>query len=245
MIDFNFTWFLTTSPENCLKNLKNPVSILFFVDNGLFVTQSKSFLSNSLLSCSYNVISNLLSKFGLIVEYSKTEVFHFSRLHSPFNPPLLNLSSIGSPILYPKEFWKYLGFIFDRKLSFCQHINFYSNKAISTVKYMKILGNLVRDLISHQKYLLYGSCILLIALYSFQLWYYNRAHLSYPLKMLDKMQKSHYLDTRGFQNVPIIQLKSHCRACSHQPLSLKTQWEITTQSALYPKQPHSLISYET
>jgi len=126
--------------ENHLKNLKIPVSILFFVNNGLLVAQSKSFsFSNFLLFYSYNVVSNLLSKFGLIVKHSKTEVFHFSRLHGPFNPPPLNLSSIGGPVLYPKEFWKYLDFIFDRKLSFYQHIDFYSNKAISTVKCMKIL----------------------------------------------------------------------------------------------------------
>jgi len=135
--------------ENCLKNLKIPVFTLFFVDNGLLVTQSKSFpLSNSLLFCSYNVISNLLLKFGLIVKHSKTKVFHFSKLHSSFNPPLLNLSFISSPILYLKESWKYLGFIFDRRLSFYQYINFYSNKVISTIKCIRILGNSVRGLIS-------------------------------------------------------------------------------------------------
>ena len=90
--------------ENRLKNLKIPVSILFFVDDGLLVAQSKSLsLSNSLLFCSYNVVSNLFLKFGLIVKHSKTKVFHFSRLHGFFNPLPLNLSPIGGPILYPKE----------------------------------------------------------------------------------------------------------------------------------------------
>ena len=31
-------------------------------------------------------MTNLLDKFGLVIEYSKTEVFHFSRSHGPFNP---------------------------------------------------------------------------------------------------------------------------------------------------------------
>ena len=110
-------------------------------------------------------------------------------MHGTFNPSPLDLSSIGGPILCPKEFWKYLGFIFDRKLSFCQHIDFHSNKAISTVKCMKILGNLVRDLNLYQKYLLYKSYVLPIILYKFQLWYYNRAPLSYLLKMLGKIQR--------------------------------------------------------
>ena len=51
----------------------------------------------------YNMMSNLLSKFSLIVEHLKTEVFHFNRLQGSFNLPLLNLSSIGGPILHPKD----------------------------------------------------------------------------------------------------------------------------------------------
>ena len=105
--------------EKRLKSLKIPISMLSFIDNGLFCTQSKSFsFLNSLLFCSYNMVSILLQKFGLTVEHSKTEVFHFSRSHGSFNPPPLNISTLESPILYPKEVWKYLGFIFNKKLSF-------------------------------------------------------------------------------------------------------------------------------
>jgi len=98
--------------ENCLKNLNIPVSIISFINNGLFISQNKSFdISNSCLFCSYNVITKLLDKFGLIVEHSKTEVFHFNRSYSPFNPPPLDLSSIGGSVLTPKNLWKYLGFV--------------------------------------------------------------------------------------------------------------------------------------
>ena len=99
--------------EKCLKNLKIHVSIISFIDDGLFISQNKLFdISNSHLSYSYNVMTNLLDKFSLIVEHSKTEVFHFSRLHSLFNPLLLDLSLLGEPTLSPKNSWKYLGFIF-------------------------------------------------------------------------------------------------------------------------------------
>jgi len=90
--------------EKQLNNLKIPISFLSFVDDGLLIAQSKScLLSNFLLFCSYNITSNLLSNFSLIVEHSKTEIFHFLRLYSSFIPPCLNLSSIGGPILCPKE----------------------------------------------------------------------------------------------------------------------------------------------
>ena len=176
--------------ENRLKILNIPVSILSFVDNGLFICQNKSFhISNSHLFCSYNILSNLLDSFGLVIEHSKTEIFHFSRSQGVFNPPPLDLSPLGGLTLRPKDSWRYLGFIFDRKLSFHKHIDFYANKAISTVKCMKLLGNSSRGINPLQKRLLYRCCALLIALYGFQLWFYNRAPTSYHMKALNKMQR--------------------------------------------------------
>jgi len=128
--------------EKHLKILNIPVSLISFVDDGLFISQNTSIdISNSQLFCSYNILSGLLKKFGLSIEHSKTETFHFNRSHGTFNPPPLDLSPLGGLTLYPKSTWKYLGFIFDQKLAFHQHIDFYSNKAISIVKCMKILGN--------------------------------------------------------------------------------------------------------
>jgi len=89
----------------------------------------------------------LLDQFSLVIEHGKTKVFHFSRSHSIFNPPPLDFSLLKGSVLWPKENWKYLGFIFDRKLLFHQHVDFYLNKAISTIKSMEMLGNLSRDLI--------------------------------------------------------------------------------------------------
>jgi len=54
---------------------------------------------------------------------------------------------------------------------------------------MKILGNSLRGLNPVQKRHLYGCYTLPIALYRFQLWYYNKVPLAYPLKKLKKMQR--------------------------------------------------------
>ena len=176
--------------EKRLKNLNLPISILSFVDDGLFIAQNKSFpTSNAQLFCSYNILLNLLNSFSLAAEHSKTEVFHFSRLHGSFIPPPLDLSPIGGPILRSKDSWKYLGFIFDRKLTFHKHIDFYANKAISMVKCMKLLGNSMRGINPIQKRLLYRCCALPITLYGFQLWFYNKAPISYHMKILNKMQR--------------------------------------------------------
>ena len=119
--------------EKHQKNLNIPVCLISFMDDGLTISQNNSIdILNSYLFYSYNVLTKLLDKFELIIEHSKTETFHFNRTHRVFNLPLLNLSPFGGPILYPKDSWKYLGFIFNRKLIFYQYINYYSNKAIST-----------------------------------------------------------------------------------------------------------------
>ena len=57
------------------------------------------------------------------------------------------------------------------------------------VKCMKLLGNSSRGINPIQKRLLYRCCALPIALYGFQLWYYNKALLSYHMKILKKMQR--------------------------------------------------------
>ena len=100
--------------EKRIKNLKIPISILSFVDNGLFITQDKSLVVlNTNLFCSYNIISSLLRKFELIMKHGKIEVFHFSRSHGVFNPSSLDFMPLGDPVLYPKNIWYYLGFIFN------------------------------------------------------------------------------------------------------------------------------------
>ena len=74
--------------EKCLKILKIPISMLSFVDDGLIIAQSKSILIlNFQLFCSYNVLSNLFTDFGLVIEHGKTEIFHFNKSHGEFNPP--------------------------------------------------------------------------------------------------------------------------------------------------------------
>ena len=156
--------------KNWLKNLKIPTSFIYFMDDGLIISQSKSIdISNSCLYCGYNILTNLLEKFGLVVKHSKTEVFYFNRFHGVFNPSPLNLSSLGGNILLPSNTWKYLGFIFNKKLTFHQHVDFYMNKAISIVKCMKLLGNSSHSINPLQKWLLYRTCILPITLYGFQL----------------------------------------------------------------------------
>jgi len=74
---------------------------------------------------------------------------------------------------------------------------------------MKILDNLTRGLILHQKHLLYRSCALPIALYGFQIWFYTKAPLFYLLKILGKLQRQAALwITRAFKIAPFLGIEA-------------------------------------
>ena len=89
--------------EKHANNLKIPIFFLSFVDDGLLVSQEKSFeKTNSFLFYSYNIISFLLDQFDLVIKHGKTKVFHFSQTYGLFSPPILDISSIGGHILSPK-----------------------------------------------------------------------------------------------------------------------------------------------
>jgi len=72
---------------------------------------------------------------------------------------------------------------------FRNQYDFYFNKIISTIKYMKLLSNLSRGINPLQKRRLYKYCALPITLYGFPLWYYNKAPNYYHLNILRKMQQ--------------------------------------------------------
>ncbi|KXN84520.1 hypothetical protein AN958_12398 [Leucoagaricus sp. SymC.cos] len=104
-----------------------------------------------------------------MLEHNKSELFHFSRRKNDDNPPIdLGYAPyMGDSPLCPKTFWRYLGFYFDRQLTFREHVQYYSTKAISTVHTMGMLGNSLQGLIPKQKRLLYRSCVVPIATYGF------------------------------------------------------------------------------
>ena len=87
-----------------MKKAKNSIFYYLFVDNDLFVLQEKSLITlNSHLFCNYNVMFSLFDQFSLIIEYGKTEIFHFSKIYEVFNPSLLNLSTLEGSILHSKK----------------------------------------------------------------------------------------------------------------------------------------------
>jgi len=110
-----------------------------------------------------------LNNFFSLLNIQNQKFFYFFRLTKNFNLFLLDLGLLGDFLLQLKEIWKYLRFIFNKKLSFNQHIHFYFNKALLTVKDMKMQEDSTSSLLLSHKYLLYCIYIMPIALYRFLL----------------------------------------------------------------------------
>ena len=175
--------------EDRAQALNLNTCILSFVDDGLLISQGKTY--NKILPelySSYKVVTDLMVMFGLVMEHDKSEIFHFSRAHNDSNPEL-DLSDMGAPTLKPKTYWRYLGFYFDQCLFFKEHVWYYSTKALSTVKAMGMLGKLTGGLFPLQKHLLYCFCVVPITTYSFRLWFFARAPTKAQVSLLAAMQR--------------------------------------------------------
>ena len=106
-------------------------SLLSYVDDGTVMTQSKSLDENrETLKDAYAVLLCLFVAIGLVLEHLKTEYFIFDRSHSDYSPPIdLGYAPYnGENLLKPNLYWRYLGFYFDRKLLFHEHVRFYSTR---------------------------------------------------------------------------------------------------------------------
>ncbi|CAA7267337.1 unnamed protein product [Cyclocybe aegerita] len=153
--------------------------LLSFVDDRTILAQSKQLDDNNVgLRKAYKIIYLLFVAFTLILEHDKTELFHFLHRRDAYNPSLdLGYTPhTGATPLKPKTYWRHLGFYFDHGLMFHEHVHYYATKAFTTVQAMRMLGNSTRGLSPKQCHLLYRSCVVPIATYSYRLWYFDGAH---------------------------------------------------------------------
>ncbi|CAA7267775.1 unnamed protein product [Cyclocybe aegerita] len=129
-------------------------TLLSFVDDRTILAQSKQLDDNNVgLRKAYKIIYLLFVAFALVLEHDKTELFHFSCRRDAYNPSLdLGYAPhTGATPLKPKTYWRYLGFYFDRRLTFHEHVLYYATKAFTTVQAMRMLGNSTRGLSPKQR----------------------------------------------------------------------------------------------
>ena len=89
--------------------------------------------------------SNVLIKFSsgpwrtvLNSPKTKTQCMHFCKLRGLHNDPVLKLDGVEIPVV---EQYKFLGVIFDRKLSFIPHINYLKAKCHKALQLLRVVAH--------------------------------------------------------------------------------------------------------
>ncbi|RXW12052.1 hypothetical protein EST38_g13802 [Candolleomyces aberdarensis] len=143
-----------------LRSVGLACTLISYVDDGDIIVQSPEIDTNCvMLRHAYGIVFDLFTGSGLAFEHDKTELFHFTRARTGFDRSLdLGYAPYtGDNPLKPKTFWRYLGFYFDRKLTFKEHARYYTTKALTTVMEMRMLGNSTRGLSPRNKRILYRA----------------------------------------------------------------------------------------
>ena len=110
-----------------------------YVDDFCICYRSKSMrvIERHLQQCIHR-IENWALNTGFKFSKSKTQCVHFCQLRKLHDDPELYL--YGSPIPVVEEF-KFLGVIFDRKLSFIPHIKYLKAKCLKAMNLLKVLSH--------------------------------------------------------------------------------------------------------
>ena len=147
---------------------------LFYVDDGVIITASPSLQMNiAVLRLHLLLLLQALSDIGLQVEASKTELIHFfafeltaaRRLAVAHQPHLDFTWRMIQYVVQPTARWRYLGFFFTPTLDFSYHVQFYTNKAFSTIRACSMLGNSVWGIGLRQRSHAYQACVLSVLTY--------------------------------------------------------------------------------
>lgn len=112
------------------------------------------------------LVLNRIRRLGLKVAANKTEVLIFHGKKKPVNPPPVQ---VGAELIHPGSTMKYLGIIFDGKLSFKNHFEHIESKTAGVVR---ALGSLMPNLRGpgEARRRLYASILLSVILYGAPVW---------------------------------------------------------------------------
>ncbi|KAG9225338.1 hypothetical protein CCMSSC00406_0006275 [Pleurotus cornucopiae] len=147
--------------------------LYFYVDDGLIAAFSRSLDQNvTTLQDAFALIKPRLGAIGLATDDDKFDLMHFTRARKPDLPPV-RIPSQGGPgiTVFPKSTMRWLGFFFDRKLTFKEHVKIMCNRALSKLQALRILGNSVRGMNHANRRLVYKTVVLPVLTYGTALWY--------------------------------------------------------------------------
>ena len=125
--------------NNIVKALNPGVNCSLYVDDFLICYGSKHMhtIERQLQQC-VNKIQRWALENGFKFSKTKTQCMHFCQLRGLHNDPVLKLDGVEIPVVVQ---YKFLGVIFDRKLSFIPHINYLKTKCHKALQLLRVVAH--------------------------------------------------------------------------------------------------------
>ena len=125
--------------NDIVKCLGNLTDCSLYVDDFCICYRSKSMATiERQLQQNLNKIENWAASNGFKFSKSKTQCVHFCQLRKQHDDPVLHLYESPIPVV---EESKFLGILFDRKLSFIPHIKYLKAKCLKALNLLKVLSH--------------------------------------------------------------------------------------------------------
>ena len=125
--------------NNIVKTLNPGVDCSLYVDDFLICYRSKHIhtIERQLHQC-LNKIQKWALENGFKFSKTKTQCMHFCQLRRLHNDPVLKLDGVEIPVV---DQYKFLGVIFDRKLSFIPHIKYLKAKCHKALQLLRVVAH--------------------------------------------------------------------------------------------------------
>ena len=125
--------------NNIVKAINPGVDCSLYVDDFLICYRSKHMhtIERQLQQC-LNKIQKWALENGFKFSKTKTQCMHFCQLRGLHNDPVLKLDGVEIPVV---QQYKFLGVIFDRKLSFIPHINYLKAKCHKALQLLRVVAH--------------------------------------------------------------------------------------------------------
>ena len=155
------------------SSLSYPVSLISYIDDVGFLAISDSLGENVItLKSTLQTVQSLFTSIGMKIDPDKCDLMHFSNQRGDNSSPSLTSSVNGLDVtITPPKFIRWLGFYFNRKLTFNDHTKIMCARASNVVSGLSCLGNTIVGMTPQHLRLLFKMCVVPVMTYGCQLWY--------------------------------------------------------------------------
>lgn len=117
---------------------------------------------------------------GITFDPEKSELIHFSRKRADKNnSPSIEVGSFTVSESTERPYLKWLGVLFDRKLTFKHHVLTQASKALKTARALSSLGNTLRGVSPTLTRQAIEACVLSVAYFAAETWWPGRKRQTY------------------------------------------------------------------